>query len=278
MRFRPAETKGDAMGPWDLASLEVTGGYVAALALAALWARAVMRRPAPRLPDRPAGPLTAAELAYLAGGSRRMVDAVITRLLDEGALRADPDGTLRVTGGAGSRPAGDAAEVERAVLSAVGPGAGPDALSGRVAADPAVGSVSAQLVGLDLLTGAQASPARQRVALLPLIALSLLGALRCAQLAWTGEPMLGVTVLLALTGAVLAAIPQAAAGRPTALGEEVLRQARRRTAERSAPRPEEMVALHGPLGHPDPRLRTLLSSGESDRSAEETSGAHHPGR
>jgi uncharacterized protein (TIGR04222 family) len=266
------------MGPWSLANIEVTLGYVAALAAAAVWARAVIRRPAPRVPNPPAAPLTVAELAYLAGGPRRVVDAVVTRLLDVGALCIDRDGTLRRTGDGESRPAADAEPVAGAVLVAVGSGAALGTLAGRLAADPAVREVSVRLAGRDLLTVAQPSRARQRVALLPLIVLALVGALRCAQLAWTGEPMLGVTVLLAITGGMLAAIPQATAGRPTALGEQVLGQTRRRIAARGGPRAEELVALHGVLGHPDPRLRTLLSGDGPDRRTEEASGASHPGR
>ncbi|GDY33297.1 TIGR04222 domain-containing membrane protein [Gandjariella thermophila] len=264
------------MGPWSLAGIEVTIGYVVALAAAALWARLVMRRPAPRHRDHSAAPLSVTELAYLADGPRRVVHAAVTRLLGTGALRIDRDGTLRATGDGEPGTAGQPDPVEGAVLAAVGAGAPIGTLAGRVAGDPAVRAISIRLAELDLLSAAQASRARQRVALLPLIGLALLGALRCAQLAWTGQPMLGVTVLLALTGAVLAAIPPAAAGRRTALGEEVLRQARRRSAERGTPHPEESVALHGLLGHPDPRLRALLC-GAPER-AEETSGAHHPGR
>jgi len=259
-------------GTWSVEGIRLTLGYALALFSAALWARAVMRVHPPRGGEQAATPLTLTELAYLADGPRRVVQTAMAQLLDTGRLRVERDGRVHAAGEADGDP------VEQAVLAGAASGCVPATLVNRLVHHPVVRAPSVRLAQLDLLTGSQASRLRRRIALLPLVVLALAGALRCAQLAWSGEPLVGVTALMVVTAGVLAAIPQAIAGRRTALGEEVLRQARQRLGERTAASAAELVALHGLLGYPDPRVRALLLNGSGRGTRDgEPSNAHSPG-
>lgn len=93
-------------------------------------------------------PLSAEELAFLAGGRRRLAETVIAGLLAEGRARVDGDGRLDpVAGGPPpSRP------LQVAAMAALGPGgrSAPDVLE-AVAASGVAEDVRAHLVGRDLV-------------------------------------------------------------------------------------------------------------------------------
>ncbi|KAA2266976.1 TIGR04222 domain-containing membrane protein [Solihabitans fulvus] len=230
-------------------------GYVLAVVATLQWARVVLRRPVPLRSDRAAAPLTVDELACLAGGTARVVEAAVGRLFDAGTLRFGPAGVLRAAAGDG------AGRVEAAVLAEVRRGSHSTvaALAHRLAHHREVAAISARLAELGLLAGVELTRARRRIALLPLAFVTLVGVARVVVQALTGrELLLQAAVSLGFAAVVLVAVAWRPAARRTRFGEDVLTQARRRIGLRDSVSAAESVALYGLLGHPDPQVRGVL--------------------
>src|SRR5919107_1098499 len=105
--------------PWGISGPDFLALYVAALIVVvgvAVLARIKVRRP-PSAP--PAQRVGLPELAFLAGGPRRVVETAVSALLESGSLRPTRDGRLNaIAHTVGDTPGRDA--VERAVLREIG--------------------------------------------------------------------------------------------------------------------------------------------------------------
>jgi len=100
--------------PWGISGPEFLWLYAAGLAGAVVWVvvvRARARRPEPT----PGPAVSLDELAFLAGGARRLVELSIARLVAAGRLRVNRTGTLTSTV---KRPPGE--PLDAAVHAALG--------------------------------------------------------------------------------------------------------------------------------------------------------------
>jgi uncharacterized protein (TIGR04222 family) len=207
-------------------------------------------------------PLGVPELAYLAGGPRRVVETAIAALVDSGALRPARRGTVRAV-----HPAGTVADpVQAAVLRAAEQGATTvprlvDAVRTRSVLEP----VRAKLVADGLLVEPSVARARLRLAVAPLVMLFAVGLTRCVNGVLLHRPV-GWLVLHLVVTAVLVALFRWHRDRLRTLrGQRALHDARRGQEADDAPATVGgmplavgLVALGGLAAFPDDDLRAAL--------------------
>ncbi|MEO6085020.1 MAG: TIGR04222 domain-containing membrane protein [Umezawaea sp.] len=199
------------------------------------------------------------ELAYLAGGPRRVVEASITRLIEAEALRSTRRGTVGLIG----KP-----KVVNAVDRAVVEDAGRysrrtlNLMMATVAQHQSVQAIATRLGELGMLIEPAMAKRTLRVGVLPMVVLFAIGVIRWVNGIAIGAPIGWLTLQLVVTGALVALLVRSGSIRRTAKGDRALEDAR------SGGRPQDvepavggavgLVALGGLSAHPDLTLRTAL--------------------
>lgn len=253
--------------PWGISGPAFLWLYAAGFVLAVGWAVAVRRQARrPRVAE-PTPVLTREQLAYLAGGPRRVIELSIARMLWDGTIRINRDGWLTPTT---TNPPAD--RLDRAVLAAIGRGAPVRAVFGKVRVpeyfDGLAGSLTVRRL---LLSPAEVSRAR-RLSILAPLALLVVGMARGFVGVAEDLPVdylaiqLGVTVVLLLVLNTRKIRPR------TVPGDDALAAARHATTSGIG-----LVALFGLALYPgDPTVREALlrsSAVRTDSSGDWTYGA-----
>lgn len=233
--------------------------YCAGLVAAFAWA--LRSRYQVRRPQAPASgqQLGAAELAFLAGGPRRVVETAIARLVETGQIHVARNGVLTAASTASSED-----PVQAAVLLTVCQS--PSSVTSvvrTVEKDPAVATIGDRLVAQRLLvTPAQAKRARQR----PLFGFYVLAAVGVL---WSDDYLVLPLLLTALLVIVL--LKRKVKAR-TVHGDQVLASIRRIGVHESNRWLHPAVALAGVGGavalgglvaFPDPATRHALTPGNT---------------
>ncbi|GGM55276.1 hypothetical protein GCM10012275_28010 [Longimycelium tulufanense] len=270
--------------PWGFSGPEFLGLYGVGVLLASLWmirVRGRLRRS--DASDVARTQLSAEELAYLAGGPARVIDVAVSRLIDTGAVRVCRAGRLRaVTGATASHP------LDAAVLGLLSDGSGRQlaAVRARGVRLEAVRLPLERLVSLDLLVDPRRVWPVKLQAVLPMLALGIVGLFRWINGLASERPVGWLTVLLALT--VLLVFLGLAHGTPlrTTRGDALLARVRptvkeikpavaeNRSGDGASTAVLTAVALAGIAAMPDsPELSALLSNtGSSGGSGGTSSG------
>ncbi len=215
--------------------------------------------------------LSVHELAYLAGGPRRVVETAVARLLDLGKLRASRHGTVRVVARATATDS-----VDREVLThaeryrAIGP------LVDRVGRGDAVRGVRTSLTVKGLLVDGGA--ARARLAAVPAVVLLVVGVARWVNGVAQGFPVGWLTVGLLITAVVTVVLFRAPIGELTYAGERVLKQAKAAGANPSATEAALLggatvaVLFGGLAAYPDPEVSSALAMARTGGASSSGSG------
>ncbi|WP_185845553.1 TIGR04222 domain-containing membrane protein [Kibdelosporangium aridum] len=104
------------MEPWGISGPQFIGLYIGGVVVAFLLGFVLRKVMWPR--ERPTGPVTVEEVAFMRGGPFRVVDVAIAQLLQTGALRVERSGTLHATGVPARTP------LEHAILQSLRRGRG----------------------------------------------------------------------------------------------------------------------------------------------------------
>ncbi|WP_156754336.1 TIGR04222 domain-containing membrane protein [Actinokineospora pegani] len=249
---------------WGIAGPDFLRGYAVALAFAALAWTAVrlIARSGPRGTCADAVPhslLTLDELAYLAGGPRRLVEVSLARVLDAGLVRPSRAGRVRVVAGAST-----VHDVDSALLSDAG---GyryrtVGSLVDQVGRSAPVRDIGAALTRKGLLVdrGFWNGPG----AALPFALLFAVGTARVAAGAAGGRPVAPLVLLLGVTAAVGVVLARRALPLRTHAGDRVLAEATAARVGDFGPGAAllggvaGLVALGGLAAHPDAEVSSAL--------------------
>ena len=251
--------------PWGLSGPEFLNVYWIALGVALLFAIMTRIRMRVSLGGEPARSLDLDELAYLAGGPIRVVEACIARLIDSEALRSNRRGTVQVVGTPTAiNP------VDRAVLADAGSYRSRTLtlLIPSASRSAAVEAVGTRLTELDLLIPPAVAKARLRMGIVPLLLLFAIGVVRWVNGIAIGAPVGWLTLQLVLTAVLAVLLVRTSKIQRTAKGNRVLENARSGgSTGGGATSPAVppllagaagLVALGGLSAHPDLALRTAL--------------------
>ncbi|GGS50403.1 MULTISPECIES: TIGR04222 domain-containing membrane protein [Actinokineospora] len=269
------------MEPWGISGPDFLRIYLVGFVFVLLFAAAV--RIAIRA-GTPVGRSTAGlisadqlsvhELAYLAGGPRRVVETAVARLLDLGKLKASRNGTVRVVAGATATDM-----VDRAVLTdakrysnrTVG------LLVDRVGRDDTVRAVRTSLAVKGLLVDGGAM--RARLAAVPALVLLVVGVARWVNGISKGYPVGWLTVGLIVTAVVTVALYRAPLSERTYAGERVLGQARGKSRPGAGTEAALLggattaVLFAGLTAYPDPEISTALAATRASGAGLGSSGS-----
>jgi uncharacterized protein (TIGR04222 family) len=271
--------------PWGLSGPQFLVIYLVAVAVALIlvgvlrWAG---RTAAPT--STAAAPPTIDELAFVAGGVHRVVEAAVARLIESGALRPARRGTVTATGG----PPRDA--IEAAALGAVGAGSGSQSIWSIVrgaAPSSAVRAIAESATARGLVLSRGANRRRVWLAALPLLIVFGVGIARWINGNQLGRPVTLLTILLVITALPLIPVLRTPRHTRTRRGDELLSLAResRRTGQYYAGSQglgtpayfltgaAGMVAIGGLMAYPDPLVQSSLVgySGSSYSSSSSSS-------
>ncbi|MBM7776256.1 uncharacterized protein (TIGR04222 family) [Actinokineospora baliensis] len=230
--------------PWGVSGPDFLRAYLIAAAFAVLLAAAA-RITARTGKAVEVGGVGLTELAYLAGGPRRVVELSLARLLDRGALRVNRDGQVQAVDGV--RVGGDS--VDRAVGVALTKRKARAAtlVVGDVAGSAAVTAVAEGMVRRGLLVAGRRRWAR--LSALPMAVVSAVGLLRWLQELRLADDTGWLTVAVIGTFGLTALIWTRPIPPRTYAGEKALVEFRR--GGPAAPDIATKTARDGLAGHPD---------------------------
>lgn len=271
--------------PWGISGPDFLRIYVVAFAFALLFALAVRIMVRAGSADSRAasgaigpGQLTLDELAYLAGGSRRVVETAVTRLIDRDKVRPSRKGTVRVVeGSTATDPIDQAvmADIQRYRERSIG------LLVDRVGRGDAVRKIGESLARKGLLVGEDA--ARARWGVLPLTVLFVVGGARWTNGLSLGRPIGWLTVALAATAVATVLLYRKTVPERTYAAERLLAEARGTRSSRQvndaallyggAAGVVGVVALSGLAAHPDAELASALESQKQAIAASNSGGS-----
>jgi uncharacterized protein (TIGR04222 family) len=249
---------------WGISGPAFLWLYLAGLALALAAAAAVRsaaRRPTP--PDAPPE-LDELDLAFLAGGPRRVVETAIARLVDTGRLRTNRGGTLTATTDERQADPLDQLIMERAGRD----GAGVATMVGAYAGSGVVTKRGDRLVANGLLVSpAEANRARRRAVFWLWVVLAV-GMLRWFVALGERLPIGYLTLLLFATIVTTLVVRSRRIPPRTVHGEDAL-------ASAAEDGPVTRVALTGLSAYPDVEIRgaLLASAGVASVTAWSYGGA-----
>ncbi|PWW62258.1 TIGR04222 domain-containing membrane protein [Actinokineospora spheciospongiae] len=210
---------------WGITGPDFLRGYAVAFAVAVLcWvAVRLIARSGPRSTSADASPhslLTLDELAYLAGGPRRVAETALARLLDGGLVRPSRSGQVQVVAGATS-----ANRVDRALLSDAGGFRHRTVrvLIDKVGRSGAVDDVRAALTGKGLLV--DQGPRYRVGSVLALGLLFAVGVVRLVAGAAGGRPFGWLLLFLAVTLLTWVVLARRPLPTTTHAGQRVLAEA-----------------------------------------------------
>jgi uncharacterized protein (TIGR04222 family) len=242
---------------WGIPGPTFVGIYLLALLIALLFAFAVriLTRVGADSTAVPAQELSAQELACLTGGPRRVVEAAIAQLVDNGQMRASRDGYLQATG----REEGDD-PVERTVLAEVKRHGRRSVhlVVDRLGGSDAVEEVESRLVRNGYLVDRGFAERRKVLGLVPVVAVFAVGLVRWLTGVANGRPIAMLTLLLIGTGVILYVMRRQTVCSRTFRGTTVVGTV-------NAVTPAESVAAGGFGRHPDKAIRQ--SFGAQNHSA-----------
>ncbi|MCR3753611.1 TIGR04222 domain-containing membrane protein [Lentzea californiensis] len=260
--------------PWGLSGPEFLQLYWIGLALAVLVAIVVRVRVRAGQSTQPVRSLDMDELAYLAGGPRRVVETAVARLLTAGELRTSRRGTVQATSTTQSLNQVDRAVVtdcQRYTNRTV------NLMIPAVSAEPVVTGIGRRLEGMGLLVDPDVAKSAVRKGSIALWVLLAIGVARWVNGIMVDAPVGWLTVQLVLTGLLIVLLTRR--GKKvvrTGKGNEVLAGARR-TSTRAAGSVDEVlyagaagaVLFGGLVVYPDLAVRTslLASSGSGSYSS-----------
>jgi uncharacterized protein (TIGR04222 family) len=256
--------------PWGISGPQFLVMYGVGLVLAlvwALWLRYRVRRPEPPAPGLRVG---VAELAFLAGGPRRVVEVAIARLVETGQIHVARSGLLTA-----ANTTNDDDRVQEAVLREVGRRPRTTwSVVGNVLDGSAVATIGDRLVERRLLVApAQATAVRKR-AVLGLYAVGAIGVVRFGDGLRLGRPVGYLFVLLLLTAALTILLLRRRIKARTVHGDQVLASARGTDTNEPEPHPAvalagagAAVAFGGLVAYPDLAMRSALVPSASNMAA-----------
>ena len=245
--------------PWGLSGPEFLNIYWIALGISVLFAIGVRIRMRASRGDAPASSVDVDELAYLAGGPRRVVEASVARLIEAEALRSTRRGTVGLIG----KPTAVNA-VDRTVLADAGRYSNRTVslLMATVAQSDAVKAIATRLGDAGMLIEPGTAKRQLRVGALPMVVLFVIGVVRWVNGIAIGAPVGWLTLQLILTAVLVVLMTRSGSIKRTAAGDRALEGARssgwKETAGVSAGGVAGLVALGGLSAHPDLALRTSL--------------------
>ncbi|GAA2781177.1 TIGR04222 domain-containing membrane protein [Crossiella cryophila] len=253
---------------WGLTGPEFIGLYVLALIITV--AVAIRRRLAARKlpPGHPNLPLLSAdEMAYLAGGTRRLVETALARLVAGDMLRVSRGTPPTATG----KPA--ESTMDARVLAEVRDRRTRVGVEGAVRVleqSPELHEMRQRLTRGHLLVAPERSRACRLAAAMVFLPIGLIGALRLSDGASGGKPIAILIVLLALTTVLALVITLVPGPRATTLGQRTLYNARSGAYRRKAAGVTAggfvaadvvlLVALSGMSSHPDSTVASGLAT------------------
>lgn len=250
--------------PWGLSGPEFLNIYWIALGAALVFAITTRIRMRVSLGGEPARSLDLDELAYLAGGPVRVVEASLARLIDAEALRSNRRGTVQVVGTPMVTNA-----VDQAVLADAGTYRSRTLtlLLPSAAGSAAVEAVGKRLSELDMVIPPEVAKSRLRTGIVPLVLLFAIGLVRWVNGLAIGAPVGWLTLQLVITAVLAVLLVRTRKLQRTAKGDRVLENARAgESTGGGASSPAVpliggavgLVALGGLSAHPDLALRTAL--------------------
>jgi uncharacterized protein (TIGR04222 family) len=251
--------------PWGMSGPQFLVAYQLVLLVAVAYAvvsRWLIRRNGIGAGQPAHAGLSVPELAYLAGGPRRVVETAIAALVDSGALRPARRGTVQVVHAVGST--GD--PVQAAVLGAAAERHTTtvprlvESMRRHRALDP----IRSTLAAGGLVVAPPVARARLRLAVAPLVVLFAVGLTRLVNGVVLHRPVGWLALYLAATAVLAVALLWHREPMRTARGQHALRDARPdRAGDTSAamagmPLAVGLVALGGLAAFPDDDVRTAL--------------------
>ncbi|SDM68241.1 TIGR04222 domain-containing protein [Lentzea albidocapillata subsp. violacea] len=261
--------------PWGLSGPEFLQLYWIGLALAVLVAIVVRVRVRAGHSTQPVRSLDMDELAYLAGGPRRVVETAVARLLTAGELRPSRRGTVQATSTMQSLNPVDRAVVtdcQRYTNRTV------NLMIPAVAEDGVVTAIGQRLEAMGLVVNPAVAKSALRKGSIALWVLIVIGLARWVNGIAIGANIGWLTVQLVLTGLLILTLRLTRRGGHirTRKGDRVLDDARR-TSTRAAGSVDEVVyagaagavLFGGLVVYPDLAVRTslLASSGSGSYSS-----------
>jgi uncharacterized protein (TIGR04222 family) len=255
--------------PWGMSGPQFLAAYWLVLALAvgyALASRWLMRRTRGSAPDAGGTALGLHEVAYLAGGPRRVAEAAVARLVEAGALRPARRGTVQVV----RTDTRVADPVDLAVLTTADRLGTPavNRLVLAVAGQDVLAGVRSRLVARGLLVEPSVARARLRLAVAPLVVLLVVGLARCVNGILLDRPVGWLVLQLMLTATLVVLLGRRREPQRTARGQQALDETRQRhrsqgsaafAADASlAAGAGGLVALGGLMAFPDNDIRSAL--------------------
>lgn len=208
--------------PWGLSGPQFLGVFVAgmivALVITMLLRRAVGARSQPDVTE----PLTVDEVAYLAGGRRRVVESAIGWLIHHQWVRAQRGAKLSPVS---AREDADPTDLQRAAVEEIErtPGVTMPRVRAKLVSHPAVGRARASLVRRRLVVGGGFG--LLALTALPVLAVEVVGIVRFVNGVQLGRPV-GFLLLLLLVGIVAVVLTlRGATPWRTSAGQEIHRVA-----------------------------------------------------
>ncbi|WP_330277934.1 TIGR04222 domain-containing membrane protein [Lentzea sp. NBC_00516] len=259
--------------PWGLSGPEFLQLYWIGLALAVLVAIVVRVRVRAGHSTQPVRSLDMDELAYLAGGPRRVVETSIARLLTAGELRTSRRGTVQVTSTTKSLN-----QVDRAVITDCQryTNRTVNLMIPAVAADGVVTAIGQRLQDMGLVVDPAVARSALRKGSIALWVLLVIGIARWVNGLAIGANVGWLMLQLVIAGLLILLLTRRGKHVRTSKGNRVLDGART-TSTRSAGSVDEVmyagaagaVLFGGLLVYPDLAVRTslLASSGSGSYSS-----------
>lgn len=255
--------------PWGLSGPEFLQLYWIALALAVLVAIVVRVRVRAGHSSQPVRSLDMDELAYLAGGPRRVVETALARLLTAGELRTSRRGTVQATSATSSLNPVDRAVIidsQRYTNRTV------NLMIPAVAKDDAVIAIGRRLEEMGLIVHPDVAKAALRKGSMALWVLLAIGVVRLVNGLAIGTAVGWLTFQILLTGVLIFLLTRRSKHVRTSKGNSVLAAARTANSSRTATSDDALYAgaaglvLFGGLAvYPDLAVRSslLASSGST---------------
>ncbi|MEU0882695.1 TIGR04222 domain-containing membrane protein [Lentzea sp. NPDC005914] len=256
--------------PWGLSGPEFLQLYWIGLALAVLVAIIVRVRVRAGHSSQPVRSLDMDELAYLAGGPRRVVETAIARLLTAGELRTSRRGTVQATSATSSLNAVDRAVItdsQRYTNRTV------SLMIASVSKDDAVTAIGRRLEEMGLVVHPDVAKSALRKGSVLLWVLLAVGVVRLVNGLAIGAPVGYLALLLILTGGLVFLLTRRGKHVRTSKGNSVLAAARTSGSSRLATSDDALYAgaaglvLFGGLAvYPDLAVRSSLLAASGSTS------------
>ncbi len=254
--------------PWGLSGPEFLQLYWVGLAVAVLVAITVKAYARASRGSQPVRSLDMDELAYLAGGPRRVVETAVARLLTSGELRTSRRGAVQATSTTSSLNPVDRAVItdsQRYTNRTV------NLMIPAVAGDGAVAEIGRRLQEMGLVVRPDVAKSARRKGSIALWVLLAIGVVRLVNGLAIGAPVGWLALQLVLTGLLIFLLTRSGKHMRTSKGNSVLSAAR--TSTNGVARSEDSIyataaglVLFGGLAvYPDLAVRSslLASSGST---------------